>query len=161
MLYEDFVGSYIHTHHWRLLESKVAIVPGFVQGTDPLFGGQRAGYPLDPWELRTVYVVEAVPRRVGHPYGRKVFFFDQQTFAPCYVLIYDREGKHWRTVFFVYAHPTHYPGARDMRVPILIGRSWIDLTIDRAALALVKEAVYNQPFSPEFFTRANMIRKGK
>jgi hypothetical protein len=161
MLYEDFVGSYIHTHHWRLLESKVALVPGFVQGTDPLFGGQRAGYPLDPWELRTVYVVEAVPRRVEHPYGRKVFFFDQQTFAPCYVLIYDREGKHWRTVFFVYAHPTHYPGARDMRVPILIGRSWIDLTIDRAVLALVKEAVYNQPFSPEFFTRANMIRKGK
>ena len=161
VLYEDLFGSYLYTYQWRFLGTQVALVPGFVQGTTPLFGGQHAGYPLDPWELRTVYVVEAVPRRAEHPYGRKVFFFDQQTFAPFYVLIYDREGKHWRTNFFSYAHPNAYPGGAELRVPILIGRSWIDFTIDRTTVDLVSEAIYNKPLPPEFFTRANMLRKGK
>jgi len=161
LLYEDLFGSYLHAYQWRLLSTRVALVPGFVHGTAPLFGGQRAGYPLDPWELRTVYIVEAVPRNPEHPYGRKVFYFDQQTFAPLYVLIFDHQGKQWRTGFFLYAHPTAYPGAKDLRVPILIGRSWIDFTADRATLALVTDATYNQPLSPDFFTPANMIRKGK
>ena len=161
LLYEDLVGGYVHAYQWHLLGAQVALVPGFIQGSTPLFGGQHAGYPLDPWELRTVYVVEAVPRRSEHPYGRKVFFFDQQTFAPLYVLIYDQQGKHWRTNFFSYAHPNAYPGGAEVRVPILIGRSWIDFTIDRATVDLVSEAIYNQPLPPEFFTRANMLRKGK
>ena len=73
-----------------------------------------------------------------------MFFFDQQTFAPLYVLSYDRQGKHWRTEFFSYAHPAFYPGGKDIRVPILIGRSWVDFTADHATLALVTEA--NQHF---------------
>jgi hypothetical protein len=161
LLYEDLVGTYINAYHWRLVNTGVALVPGFVQGAEPLFGGGRAGYPLDPWELRTVHVVEAVPRRAEHPYSRKVFFFDQQTFAPLYVCSYDRQGKHWRTGFFVYGHPEFYPGGKDVRVPILIGRSWVDYTADRATLALVDGAIYNKPLPPDFFTRANMIRKGR
>lgn len=161
ILYEDLIGTYIHAYQWRLLDTKVALVPGFVQGTEPLFGGRRAGYPLDPWELRTVYVVEGVPRRDEHPYGRKVFVFDQQTFAPLYVLIYDREGKHWRTAFFSYAQPAAYPGAENLRVPILIGRSWIDMVANRATLSLVEDAQYQSALPPDFFTQANMIRKGK
>jgi hypothetical protein len=161
ILYEDLAGTYIHTYRWRLLGTYVALVPGFVQGTEPLFGGQRAGYPLDPWELRTVYVVEAVPRRSEHPYSRKVFFFDQQTFVPLYMLIYDRQGQHWRTGFSSYAQPASYPGAKDSRVPILIGRSWVDLVADCATLSLISDAQYNNPLPPDFFTRANMIRKGK
>jgi hypothetical protein len=161
ILYEDLFGTYLHTYQWRLLETRVALVPGFVKGTEPLFGGLRAGYPLDPWELRTVHVVEAVPRRPEHPYGRKVFYFDRQTLAPLYVLIFDREGKLWRIGFMSYAHFSSYPGAKDLHVPILIGRSWIDFAHDRVTLSLVADATYNQPLAPDFFTPANMIRKGK
>jgi hypothetical protein len=161
VLYEDLFGGYLHAYQWRLLSTQVALVPGFVQGTTPLFGGPHAGYPLDPWELRTVYIVEAIPRRSEHPYGRKVIFFDQQTFAPFLTLIYDREGKFWRCGFFSYAHPEFYPGAQDVRTPILIGRSWIDLRIDRATVDLMTEVVYNKPLPPDFFTRATMVQKGK
>lgn len=161
ILYEDLFGAYNQSYQWRLLDTRIALVPGFVQSTQALFGGQRGGYPLDPWELRTVHVVEAVPRSPAHPYGRKVFYFDQQTFAPLYVLIFDRQGKHWRTEFFVYANPSAYPGAQDVRVPILIGRSWIDFLQDRVTLSRVTDAVYNQPIPPEHFSQANMIRKGK
>lgn len=161
ILYEDLFGTYVRTYHWRVLETRVALVPGFVKGSEPLYGGLRAGYPLDPWELRPVYIVEAVPQNPNHPYGRKVFYFDQQTFAPLYVLIFDREGKHWRTGFWSYADPNSYPGAKDLHVPVLIGRSWIDFPLDRVTLSLITDARYNQPLSPDFFTPANMIRKGK
>jgi hypothetical protein len=161
VLYEDLFGAYLHTYQWRLLETRVALVPGFVKGTEPIYGGLRAGYPLDPWELRTVHVVEAVPRTPEHPYGRKVFYFDHQTFAPLYVLIFDREGKLWRIGFMSYAHFSSYPGTKDLHVPILIGRSWIDFALDRVTLSLITDASYNQPLSPDFFTPANMIRKGK
>jgi hypothetical protein len=161
ILQEDLFGTYTHAYQWRLLDTRVALVPGFVQGAQPLFGGQRGGYPLDPWELRTVHVVEAVPRSSNHPYGRKVFYFDQQTFAPLYVLIFDRQGKHWRTGFSIYANPSTYPGAKDVQVPILVGRSWIDFLQDRVTLSRVTDAVYNQPIPPEHFSQANMIRKGK
>jgi hypothetical protein len=161
ILYEDLFGAYLHTYQWRLLETRVALVPGFVKGTEPIFGGLRAGYPLDPWELRTVHIVEAVPRNPSHPYGRKVFYFDQQTFAPLYVLIFDHEGKLWRIGFMSYAHFSSYPGAKDLHVPILIGRSWIDFALDRVTLSLITDATYNQPLAPDFFTPANMIRKGK
>ncbi len=161
MLYEDFAGFSVHTYHWRFIASTVVLAPGFVQGDQALFGSRRVGYPLDPWELRTAYVVEAMPRRERHPYGRKVFFFDQQTFAPLYMLMYDREGKHWRTAFFSYANPQFYPGAKAVRVPILIGRSWIDFTAQRITVAMVEEAKYNEPLSPDFFSLANMMRKSK
>jgi hypothetical protein len=161
LLHEDLFGSYIHAYQWRLLDTRVALVPGFVQGAQALFGGAKGGYPLDPWELRMVHVVEAVPRSPTHPYGRKVFYFDQQTFAPLYVLIFDREGKHWRTGFFLYAHPSAYPGAKDVHAPILVGRSWIDFLYERVTLSRITDAVYNQPLPPEYFSQANMIRKGK
>ena len=138
----------------------IALVPGFVKGTEPLFGGVRGGYPLDPWELRTVYVVEAIPRHTTHPYGRKVFCFDQQTFAPFYTFAYDQQGKLWRTEFLRYANPDFYPGGKDVRVPILIGRSWLDYISNRVILNTVTGAVYNQPLPAEFFTKSNMIQKG-
>jgi hypothetical protein len=77
------------------------------------------------------------------------------------VLIFDHEGKHWRTGFWSYADPSSYPGAKDLHVPVLIGRSWIDFALDRVTLSSITDAKYNQPLSPDFFTPANMIRKGK
>lgn len=161
ILFEDLMGTYVSAFRWHLLCAKTALVPGFVHGTEPLFGGGIAGYPLDPWELRTVYMVEAVPRHDKHPYGRKVFVFDQQTFAPLYILTYDQAGQLWRIGFSVYAHPEAYPWSEDVRVPILIGRSWIDVRAKVVMLALVEEARYGAPLSPDFFSLANLLRKAQ
>ena len=161
ILFEDLMGTYVSAFRWQLLDAKTALVPGFVHGTEPLFGGGMAGYPLDPWELRSVYIVEAVPRHDEHPYGRKVFFFDQQTFAPLYVLMYDQAGQLWRIGFSVYAHPEAYPGSEDVRVPILIGRSWIDIKAKVVMLALVEEVKHDASLPPDFFSLANLLRKAQ
>jgi len=125
------------------------------------FGGTGGGYPLDPWELRQVYVVEMVPRSPSYPYGRKLFYLDQQTFAPFYGVIFNRENVHWRTMFFSCGNPQFSPENRAVRMPILLGQSWIDYLSGFTTLSLVKKALYNQPLSLELFTFSGLLKRGK
>ena len=46
--------------------------------------------PLDRWQLRPCYVVEAIPKWEGHRYGRRVMFIDQETYTIGLTLIFDR-----------------------------------------------------------------------
>jgi hypothetical protein len=105
MILEDVAGEQITAHDWRLLATTAALVPGFVKNSQALFGGAGGGYPLDPWELRHVYVLEMTPRSPHHPYSRKLLYVDQQTLAPFYVVIFDTDKAHWRTIFFSYGDP--------------------------------------------------------
>jgi hypothetical protein len=156
----DLVGEEIPTHNWRLIAATVALVPGFAKNQQTRFGGTGGGYPMDPWELRHVYVVEMVPRSLSHPYGRKLFYLDQQTFAPFYEVIFNRENIHWRTMFFSYGNPQFSSENRDVRVPILLGQSWIDYQSGFTTLSLVKKALYNQPLSLELFSFSGLLKRG-
>jgi hypothetical protein len=161
MILEDVAGSQISAHDWRLVTATVALVPGLIQNSQALFGGIGGGYPLDPWELRRVYVLEMVPRSPHHPYSRKLLYVDQQTFAPFYVVIFDTNNAHWRTVFFSYGHPNFYPDNREVRVPILLGQAWIDYRARRTTVSLVNKALYNQALSPELFTFSGLMQRSK
>jgi hypothetical protein len=161
LLMGDLVGEEIPTHNWRLIAATVALVPGFAKNQYTRFGGTGGGYPMDPWELRHVYVVEMVPRSLSHPYSRKLFYLDQQTFAPLYEVIFNRENIHWRTMFFSYGNPQFSSENRDGRVPILLGQSWIDYQSGFTTLSLVKKALYNQPLSLELFSFSGLLKRGK
>ncbi len=161
MIFEDVVGSQISTHHWRLVAHKAALVPGFTRDYEVLFGGKGGGYPLGPWELRYVYLLETTPRSPHHPYGRKLLYVDQQTWAPLYVAIFDPEGHHWRTIFFSYGHPRFDPQNSQVQVPILLGQSWIDHRTQRATVLLVRKARYNQDLNPGLFSLSSLMQRGK
>jgi len=161
MIIEDVTGEQIPAHDWRLVASTVALVPGFIKNRQALFGGTGGGYPLDPWELRRVYVLEMLPRSPHHPYSRKLLYIDQQTFAPFYVVIFDTNHTHWRTIFFSYGDPLFQPDNQEVRVPILLGQSWIDYREHRATVSLVNKALYNQALSPDLFTFTSLMQHGK
>jgi hypothetical protein len=158
---EDFSGGQITTHDWRLIAAKPALVPAFVRDQQALFGGTGGGYPLDPWELRYVYVLENLPRSPHHPYSRQILYVDQQTFVPFYVMSFDAKNMHWRTKFFSFGNPEFYPGNREVGVPILLGRAWIDHRARYATVSSVNKAVYNQELSPELFTLSSLMQRGK
>lgn len=161
LLMADLVGEEIPTHNWHLIAAPVALVPGFVRNQHARFGGTGGGYPLDPWELRQVYVVEMVLRSPSHPYSRKLFYLDQQTFVPFYELIFNREHVHWRTMFFSYGNPQFSSENRDVQVPILLGQSWIDYQSGFTTLSLVNRALYNHPLSLQLFTFSGLLKRGK
>ena len=158
---EDVVNGQIVTHDWRLIAATVALVPGFVQHSQALFGGIGGGYPLDPWELRYVYVLEKIPRSPHHPYSRQRLYVDQQTFVPFYVITFDEKGRHWRTAFFSYGNPEFHPENREAGVPILLGQSWIDHHTHYATVTLVNKALYNQSLSLDLFTLSSLMQRGK
>ena len=153
---EDSWGGRLASAEWNLIGAQLALVPGLVNKPYVEFGGRDSGYPIDAWELRHVYVLEMIPLSPSHPYGRKLFYLDQQTFVPLYVIIFDTDDYHWRTIFYSYGNPEFLPSIKkvgqEVRVPILLGQSWIDYQIQRTTLSLVSDVFYNDGLSMDVFS---------
>ena len=55
--------GYLRNYTWKHLGEQVMLMPGFVGGDPPEYGGKGGWYPQSPWELRRVVVLEATPQR--------------------------------------------------------------------------------------------------
>lgn len=51
--------------------------------------------PIDNWEPRELYVIEAVPP-VEHPYSKKIIYFDAKNWRPVFGEFYDKKGEFWK-----------------------------------------------------------------
>lgn len=161
-LLEDTWGfsGYLHPYRWRFIGEQRLLVPGLAKTDHIVLGGRGDWYPTgQPWELRRVYVVEGTPID-SHPYARRVFYIDKQTANVLYILIFNSEGHHWRTVFRCYAHPDFTPWNKGQRIWVTLGHSWIDHLAERAAVYVAEKTVYNQPLSPQLFGLAR-LQQGK
>lgn len=160
---EDRLGftGYLHPYEWRLRGRQVVLAPWGTKAEQARFGGKGGWYPVDPWELRTAVVLEGRPRNANHPYGKRVFYLDEQTYAILYVLVYDHQGNHFRTFFLCYGNPAFSPYNAHVRIPLFTGESWIDHKAQVATVLIPKQIVYNRPIAPKLFTVENMMRQGK
>jgi hypothetical protein len=154
-------GGYFHTQTWRYQGEQVALVPGFLKGTKPTSGGKNGWYPMIPWELRRVVIVEATPKEPDHPYGKRRFYIDRQLFWVLCAFVYDKDGAHWRTLFHVLANPKFDPENADVGVPMQVGNVWIDYKTNYASIWVEKKILLNQPLPPGIFTLEEMLSKGK
>jgi hypothetical protein len=57
----------------------------------PAFRGEN-------WEKRNVVRPDDVPRQKGHPYSRKMIWYDKETLTPLYGMMYDRAGKPFKII---------------------------------------------------------------
>ena len=89
---DDFEGfsGLVTDNTWTLIGRKV--VPHVVNSKheNARYHGPMSTIPLDRWQLRPCYVVEAIPKWDGHRYGRRVMFVDQESFTIVMTLIFDR-----------------------------------------------------------------------
>jgi hypothetical protein len=69
------------------------------------FGGKGTCFPNISWQLRKVYVVEAVPTDKNHPISKRIFYMDAQTGTLNRTLIYDRKGDLWKSWTIGKSHP--------------------------------------------------------
>ncbi len=92
---DDFEGysGLVMDNRWRLLGEKVIGHVASSREPVPQFHGPTSTIPLDDWQLRPCWVVEAVPRWDNHPYGRRVLFIDRDTGSIAMTLIFDRNGE--------------------------------------------------------------------
>lgn len=106
---DDFAGfaGLVMDNTWSYLGRKV--VPYVVNTKHELAmtHGPLSVIPLDRWQLRPCYVVDAIPRWKGHPYGRRVLFIDEETFSIAMVLVFDREDSLSKVTTNVYERSEH------------------------------------------------------
>lgn len=163
LLTEDHSGfdGYIHDHSWRYQGEQVALAPGFLKGGRPTRGGKNGWYPMMPWELRKVVIVEVTPKDPNHPYGKRRFYIDRQLFSVLYAFVYDHDGAHWRTLFHCFGNPKFDPENVDVGVPLHVGNVWIDYKTGYTSFWVEDKILINQPLPPKMFTVEELMRKGK
>jgi hypothetical protein len=61
----------------------------------PFAGGEA-------FEKRTVFQLDDIPRQKGHPYSRKMIWYDKETLMPFYSMMYDRAGKPYRIIASIF-----------------------------------------------------------
>jgi Protein of unknown function (DUF1329) len=101
---DDFEGfsGLVMDNTWRYIGQKVVLsVPSSKHAT-ARFHGPMSTIPLDRWQLRPCWVVEAIPRWDGHSYGRRLMFIDQETYNVAMVLIFDRNDALMKIFTMVY-----------------------------------------------------------
>jgi hypothetical protein len=160
---EEFSGfeGHVYAHEWRYVGEQIILAPGVVKGEVARLGGTCNCYPVDPWELRWVHVVDLIPRVPNHPYGRRRLYVDRQHFSPVFSVIFDRDGQHWRTFFFSFGHPDYHSQNPGLRVPMFAGNSWVDYKAGRATVWSPSKTLYNRSLPVQSFTVAAMMRQGK
>ena len=163
-LVEDHAGfqGYLRDYTWKYIGEQVTLVPGFIGGTPPEYGGRGGWYPQSPWELRTVVVLEASPKDSGHPYGTRRFYIDRQIYSVLCLFVYDHEGTHWRTLFHTLGDPAADPdNAHAKGTHLHLGNVWIDYKSNSAALWTADKILLNKTLKPRAFTVRQMVRLGK
>ncbi len=162
-LIEDRSGFLGHIHHydWKYVGEQVVLVPAPIKATEVTWGGKGNWYPLDPWELRRVVVVECTPKG-SHPlYSRRVLYIDVQTSVVLYALTYDHAGTHKRSFLMVYRHPDFNPWDNTDWFAQVAAQSSIDYQRDRATIFQIHKILYNRPISESRFSVMALMLYGK
>ena len=109
--FDDFEGwsGMVIDNKWKLIGKKV--VPHVLNSENqmPRFFGPMSTIPKDKWQLRSCYVIEAVPKWEGHPYGKRIIFFDEENFLIPMTLVFNREGQLWKVFLTTYQKDADVP----------------------------------------------------
>lgn len=154
-----FIG-YTHAYQWTYRGEQVLLMPGFLRAEHLTFGGKNNWYPNAAWELRRVVVLEAVPK-ASHPYGRRTFYLDAQTYAPLCVLSYAPQGEFMRLGLIIHGHPDFVPGARGTSIPVPMGATWVTPSRDRASQFIAIRPTFKEDDSPRRYEMMELLRRGK
>jgi hypothetical protein len=154
-----FIG-YVHAYQWTYKGEQSLLVPGFLQAEELTFGGKNNWYPNAAWEIRRVIVLEAVPKG-SHPYGKRVFYLDAQTYAPLCVMSYAPQGEFMRLGLIIHGNPDFVPGARGTNIPVPMGATWITPSRDRASQFIALRPTFKDDDSPRRYEMMELLRRGK
>jgi hypothetical protein len=163
LLMEDRGGfaGYIHSYDWQYLGEQVLLVPGPIQANESTWGGRGNWYPMDPWELRRVVVIEARPKGSHPMYSRRVLYIDLQTWVTFYALAYDLTGSHQRTFLMAYLHPKFNPWNNSVWIPQIATQASIDYQRRRASIFQTHKVLSNQLLNPHRFSIVGLMLNGK
>ena len=115
------------------------------------FHGQGGCFPDITWQLRKVYVLEAVP--VGpSPIGKRVLHIDAQVSSINRTLVYDRKGELWKSFTIGKSHPdAHLPINKGTGIAIDDAFSMVDVQTKHCTTGQFKGQVDPKKVPPAIF----------
>ena len=123
------------------------------------FHGQGGCFPDVTWQLRKVYVLEAVP--VGpSPIGKRIFHMDAQANSINRTLIYDRKNELWKSWTIGKSHPdSHLPINKGTGISIDDSFSMVDMQSKHCTTGQFKGQVDPKKVPPSMF-QVQFLRGG-
>ena len=126
------------------------------------YGGKGGCFPNVTYQLRKIYLVEAVPVDPNHPISRRVHYMDAQTFVIPKTNVYDRSGKFWKTLIIGQAHPDYHLALnKGSGVSLDDAFTMIDVQALHCTTGQFKGQVDPALTSPDLFTVQNLRATGK
>lgn len=88
----DLIADPKQRQSWRPNEASIdAQFPTYRFNSPPYWNFE------DGWELKDLYIIEAIPPKY-HPYQKKIAYFDKQTWMGVLAEVYDHKGEYWKTL---------------------------------------------------------------
>ena len=162
LLYED-VGGYTgrpEWMNWKLLDKATLLAPVHA-GVPVGKGREKEVYNFDDppyfcprmtWELRPMYVVEAVPKDPQYPYSRMVFTIDAESFHIYSKAAYDKKGALWKILINA-TNESPDPTAQPLAVALSL---IVDLQAEHATAFFWHAQRNNIGLKPSLFTLASL-----
>ncbi len=104
----------------------------------------------ETWQKRTALQLEQIPKREGHPYQRRLLWYDKETLVPLMALSYDRAGKPFRMMWEVndWSETNGIEGNLGKYVILIAAESVVNLQ-DGVSNLMQDFAANAKDFSPE------------
>ena len=99
-----------------------------------------------------MFLLESTPKDPGHPYAKRVLYIDEQMGVPLYVLVYDYQGRHYKTIFTLYGNPAFNPGNEHVRAPLWLAFNAINHETGRAGFSEMHRIVVADRVPEKLFT---------
>jgi hypothetical protein len=76
--------------------------------------------------------------------------------VPLYVLAYDQQGNHYKTIFTLYGNPTFSPGNEAARCPLWYGQAAINHDTGNATVTVMNRIVVDARVPDQLFTAGQL-----
>lgn len=167
LMIEDFEGynGRVADMKWSFKGTKTILMPFYnhneMKLTDEFketdgykyvdFHGQGGCFPDVTWQLRKVYVLEAVPVAAS-PIGKRVLHIDAQVSSINRTLVYDRKGELWKSWTIGKSHPdAHLPINKGTGIAIDDAFSMVDVQTKHCTTGQFKGQVDPKQVPPAMF----------
>ncbi|MEZ5546900.1 MAG: DUF1329 domain-containing protein [Pseudomonadales bacterium] len=126
------------------------------------FGGQGNCFPQVTWQLRKVYVLDAMPLSSNHPLSRRTFYVDAQTASPALIKIYDRAERLWKlSIAGASDSNYHHPNNVVWQGAIVEVVSMIDLQAEHCTTLQLLPRIPDERFRTNLFNVQYMRASGR
>ena len=78
-----------------------------------------------------------------------------------YVLYYDQQGKHQKTLFDVYGNPQYNSGNEHVRFPLWAGEVMVDYEEQLGSMTVISKVVYHETLPEDFFNLDRIMARGQ